>query len=127
MHRSMWIWTTTLDTMLRSCWTRFSGENHFVNEIIWKRATAHSDAEFTAATLTAFISTRNLRPDYILTHGLSAYDDAYVARTAGLTPMVAAGTANLTAKTPGGGYDFSIKAIARFGECRLGSHGALEP
>jgi hypothetical protein len=35
--------TGTPRTILKSCSTRFSGENNFVNEIVWKRSDAKSD------------------------------------------------------------------------------------
>lgn len=37
------------------------GEDNFRNEIIWKRATAHSDAAFLETTLIQFISILNRR------------------------------------------------------------------
>ena len=71
------------------------GEDNFRNEIIWKRATAHSDADFTATTLTAFISTRNLRRIIFLTRSISPMMMRMLLALAGLTPMVAAGTAEI--------------------------------
>lgn len=86
------------------------GESNFRNEIIWKRATAHSDAEFYGNNFdTIFFYTKG--QDCTFNTVYQPYDDAYIARFS-RTDLDGRkwDSGNLTAKgLSGGGYDYEYK------------------
>lgn len=71
------------------------GEDNFRNEISGSALPPTVMRSFTATTLTAFISTRNLRRIIFLTRSISPMMMRMLLALAGLTPMVAAGTAEI--------------------------------
>ena len=86
------------------------GESNFRNEIIWKRATAHSDAEFYGNNFdTIFFYTKG--QDCTFNTVYQPYDDAYIARFSRTDPDGRKwDSGNLTAKgLSGGGYDYEYK------------------
>jgi len=62
---------------------------------LWNGATAHSDAEFYGNNFDCIYFYTKSQTDYIFNTVYQPYDDAYVLSLAGLTPMVAAGTAEI--------------------------------
>lgn len=87
------------------------GEDNFRNEIIWKRATAHSDAEFYGNNFDCIYFYTKSQADYIFNTVYQPYDDAYVARFSRTDPDGRRwDSGNLTAKgLSGGGYDYEYK------------------
>ena len=86
------------------------GEVNFRNEIIWKRATAHSDAEFYGNNYdTIYFYTNSA--DYIFNNVYQPYDDAYIARFSRQDPDGRKwDSGNITAKgLSGGGYEYEYK------------------
>ncbi len=87
------------------------GENNFRSEIIWKRSTAHSDAEFYGNNFDCiFFYTKN-QLNFTFNTVYQPYDDAYIAR---FNRTDSNGrkwdSGNLTAKgLQGGGYDYEYK------------------
>lgn len=87
------------------------GEDNFRNEIIWKRSTAHSDAEFFGNNYDCIYFYTNSQFDYIFNTIFQPYDESYLAR---FTQVDEDGrkweSGNLTAKgLSGGGYDYTYK------------------
>ena len=87
------------------------GEDNFRNEIIWKRATAHSDAEFYGNNFDCIYFYTKSQTDYYFNTILQPYDESYIAR---FTQTDENGrkweSGNLTAKgLSGGGYDYTYK------------------
>lgn len=87
------------------------GENNFRNEIIWKRATAHSDAEFYGNNFDCIYFYTKSQEGYVFNTVYQPYDDAYIAR---FSRSDVDGrkwdSGNLTAKgLQGGGYDYEYK------------------
>ncbi len=87
------------------------GEDNFRNEIIWKRATAHSDAEFYGNNFDTIYFYTKSQTDYVFNTTYQSYDDSYLAR---FSQSDADGrkwdSGNLTAKgLQGGGYDYEYK------------------
>ena len=86
------------------------GEQNFRNEIIWKRATAHSDAEFFGNNYDCiYFYTKS--SENIFNTVYQPYDDAYIARFSRQDPDGRKwDSGNLTAKgLSGGGYDYEYK------------------
>lgn len=86
------------------------GEQNFRNEIIWKRATAHSDAEFFGNNYDCiYFYTKT--SDNIFNTVYQPYDDAYIARFSRQDPDGRKwDSGNITAKgLSGGGYDYEYK------------------
>ena len=86
------------------------GEVNFRNEIIWKRATAHSDAEFYGNNYdTIYFYTNSA--SYIFNNVYQPYDDAYLARFSRQDPDGRKwDSGNITAKgLSGGGYEYEYK------------------
>jgi adenine-specific DNA-methyltransferase len=86
------------------------GEDNFRNEIIWKRSTAHSDAEFYGNNFDCIYFYTNSQ-DRIFNTTYQPYDEAYLAR---FSQEDSDGrkwdSGNLTAKgLSGGGYDYEYK------------------
>lgn len=87
------------------------GEDNFRNEIIWKRATAHSDAEFYGNNFDCIYFYTKSQSDYIFNTVYQPYDDAYIARFKRSDPDGRKwDSGNLTAKgLQGGGYNYEYK------------------
>lgn len=87
------------------------GEDNFRNEIIWKRATAHSDAEFYGNNFDCIYFYTKSQSDYIFNNVFQPYDDAYIARFTQTDPDGRKwDSGNLTAKgLQGGGYEYEYK------------------
>lgn len=86
------------------------GEANFRNEIIWKRATAHSDAEFYGNNYDSIYFYTN-SPNSIFNNVYQPYDDAYIARFSRQDPDGRKwDSGNITAKgLSGGGYEYEYK------------------
>ena len=87
------------------------GEDNFRNEIIWKRATAHSDAEFYGNNFDCLYFYTKSQDKYIFNKVYQPYEEAYLAR---FTQCDSDGrkwdSGNLTAKgLQGGGYEYTYK------------------
>ena len=87
------------------------GEDNFRNEIIWKRATAHSDAEFYGNNFDCIYFYTKSQQDYVFNTVYQPYDDDYIARFNRTDPDGRKwDSGNLTAKgLRGGGYDYEYK------------------
>lgn len=87
------------------------GEDNFRNEIIWKRATAHSDAEFYGNNFDCIYFYTKSQTDCIFNTVYQPYDEAYIARFNRTDPDGRKwDSGNLTAKgLQGGGYDYEYK------------------
>lgn len=87
------------------------GEENFRNEIIWKRATAHSDAEFYGNNFDCIYFYTKSQINYIFNTVYQSYDDAYIARFNRSDPDGRKwDSGNLTAKgLQGGGYNYEYK------------------
>lgn len=87
------------------------GEDNFRNEIIWKRSTAHSDAEFYGNNFDCIYFYTKSQDNYNFNTIFQPYDESYIAR---FTQTDENGrkweSGNLTAKgLSGGGYDYTYK------------------
>lgn len=87
------------------------GEDNFRNEIIWKRSTAHSDAEFYGNNFDCIYFYTKSQVDYNFNTIFQPYDESYLAR---FTQVDEDGrkweSGNITAKgLSGGGYDYTYK------------------
>lgn len=87
------------------------GEDNFRNEIIWKRATAHSDAEFYGNNFDCIYFYTKSQSSYLFNTVYQPYDEAYLARFSRTDPDGRKwDSGNLTAKgLSGGGYDYEYK------------------
>lgn len=87
------------------------GEDNFRNEIIWKRATAHSDAEFYGNNFDCIYFYTKSQNQYTFNTVYQPYDDAYIARFSRTDPDGRKwDSGNLTAKgLQGGGYAYEYK------------------
>ena len=87
------------------------GEDNFRNEIVWKRATAHADAEFYGNNFDCIYFYTKSQSDYIFNNVFQPYDDAYIARFTQTDPDGRKwDSGNLTAKgLQGGGYEYEYK------------------
>ena len=89
------------------------GEENFRSEIIWKRSTAHSDAEFYGVNYdTIFFYTKSQNA-YIFNSVFQPYDQDYLARFSHTDPDGRKwDSGNLTAKgLSGGGYQYEYKGF----------------
>ena len=59
---------------------RYFGEDNFRNEIIWKRATAHSDAEFYGNNFDCIYFYTKSQEQYVFNTVYVPYDEDYAAR-----------------------------------------------
>ncbi len=86
-------------------------EDNFRNEIIWKRATAHSDAEFYGNNFDCIYFYTKSQTDYTFNTVFQPYDEAYLARFSRTDPDGRKwDSGNLTAKgLQGGGYEYEFK------------------
>ncbi len=87
------------------------GEDNFRNEIIWKRATAHSDAEFYGNNFDCIYFYTKSQNDYVFHTVFQPYEEAYIARFSRSDPDGRKwDSGNITAKgLQGGGYDYEYK------------------
>jgi len=87
------------------------GEDNFRNEIIWKRATAHSDAEFYGNNFDCIFFYTKSQSGYTFNTTYQEYDESYLARFSNSDPDGRKwDSGNLTAKgLQGGGYDYEYK------------------
>ena len=87
------------------------GEDNFRNEIIWKRATAHSDAEFYGNNFDCIYFYTKSQIEYVFNTVYQPYDESYIARFSRTDPDGRKwDSGNLTAKgLQGGGYDYEYK------------------
>ena len=87
------------------------GENNFRNEIIWKRATAHSDAEFYGNNFDCIYFYTKSDTQYTFNTVYQPYEESYIARFSRSDPDGRKwDSGNLTAKgLQGGGYDYEYK------------------
>lgn len=94
------------------------GEENFRNEIVWKRSTAHADAEFYGNNFDMiFFYTKG--QNYTFNTVYQEYDESYLAR---FTQTDSDGrkwdSGNLTAKgLQGGGYDYEYKGVRSLWRC----------
>lgn len=89
------------------------GEDNFQNEIIWKRATAHSDADFYGNNFDCIYFYTKTSQECIFNTVYQPYDEAYIARFSRTDPDGRKwDSGNLTAKgLRGGGYDYEYKGF----------------
>ena len=87
------------------------GEDSFRNEIVWKRSTAHSDAEFYGNNFDCIYFYTKSQSEYTFNTVYQPYDEAYIARFSRSDPDGRKwDSGNLTAKgLQGGGYDYEYK------------------
>lgn len=95
------------------------GEQNFRNEIIWKRATAHSDAEFFGNNYDCIYFYTKSYTDYQYNQIFTDYDEEYAAR---FKRMDSDGRRwddrDLTAKgLQGGGYTYEYKGVTSLWRC----------
>ena len=87
------------------------GEDNFRNEIIWKRATAHSDAEFYGNNFDCIFFYTKSQSGYTFNTTYQDYEESYLARFSNTDSDGRKwDSGNLTAKgLQGGGYDYEYK------------------
>ena len=96
------------------------GEENFRNEIVWKRTTAHSDAQ-TYGVNCDTIYFYSKRDDFLFNEVTQAYSGEYLARFTNTDPDGRKWEGgNLTAKgLRGGGYSYTYKGCASLWRCPL--------
>ncbi|MBQ0160203.1 MAG: site-specific DNA-methyltransferase [Bacteroidales bacterium] len=89
------------------------GEDNFRNEIVWKRATAHADAEFYGNNFDCIYFYTKDQNSYTYNTVYQNYDDNYLSRFTQMDPDGRKwDSGNLTAKgLQGGGYDYEYKGF----------------
>ncbi len=103
------------------------GEENFRNEIVWKRSTAHSDAEFYGNNFdTIFFYTKG--QTYTFNTVFQEYDESYLSR---FSQSDEDGrkwdSGNLTAKgLQGGGYEYEYKGVKSLWRCPLDTMKRLD-
>jgi len=97
------------------------GEDNFRNEIIWKRATAHSDAEFYGNNFDCIYFYTKSQSDYIFNQVFTEYDEEYAARFRRTDPDGRHwDDRDLTAKgLQGGGYTYEYKGYTSLWRCPI--------
>jgi len=97
------------------------GEDNFRNEIIWKRATAHSDAEFYGNNFDCIYFYTKSQIDYIFNPVFTKYDEEYAARFRRTDPDGRRwDDRDLTAKgLQGGGYTYEYKGYTSLWRCPI--------
>ena len=95
------------------------GEQNFRNEIIWKRATAHSDAEFFGNNYDCIYFYTKSYTDYLYNQIFTDYDEEYAARFKRMdTDGRRWDDRDLTAKgLQGGGYTYEYKGVTSLWRC----------
>ena len=109
------------------------GESNFRNEIIWKRATAHSDAEFYGNNYDCIYFYTASQDTYTYNTVYTNYDEEYAARFKRSDPDGRKwDDRDLTAKgLSGGGYSYTYKGFTSLWRCpietmeRLDNEGRL--
>ena len=109
------------------------GEANFRNEIIWKRATAHSDAEFYGNNFDCIFFYTKSQSGYTFNPMFTEYDESYAARFKRTDPDGRKwDDRDLTAKgLQGGGYTYEYKGVTSLWRCpketmeRLDKEGRL--
>ena len=109
------------------------GESNFRNEIIWKRATAHSDAEFYGNNYDCIYFYTASQDTYTYNTVYTDYDEEYAARFKRSDPDGRKwDDRDLTAKgLSGGGYSYTYKGFTSLWRCpietmeRLDNEGRL--
>jgi adenine-specific DNA-methyltransferase len=96
------------------------GEENFRNEIVWKRTTAHSDAQ-TYGVNCDVIFFYSKREDFLFNEVFQPYSDEYLARFTSTDPDGRKWEGgNLTAKgLRGGGYSYTYKGCTSLWRCPL--------
>ncbi len=96
------------------------GEENFRNEIVWKRTTAHSDAQ-TYGVNCDVIYFYTKREDFLFNEVSQKYSDEYLARFTSTDPDGRKWEGgNLTAKgLRGGGYSYTYKGCTSLWRCPL--------
>ena len=104
------------------------GEDNFRNEIIWKRATAHSDSEFYGNNFDCIYFYTISTNDYTYSTVYSAYDDEYIARFRHTDPDGRKwDDRDLSAKgLQGGGYSYEYKGCTSLWRCPIESMKKLD-
>ena len=104
------------------------GEDNFRNEIIWKRATAHSDSEFYGNNFDCIYFYTFSTNDYTYSTVYSAYDDEYIARFRHTDPDGRKwDDRDLSAKgLQGGGYSYEYKGCTSLWRCPIESMKKLD-
>jgi adenine-specific DNA-methyltransferase len=97
------------------------GEDNFRNEIIWKRATAHSDAEFYGNNFDCIFFYTKSQSGYTFNPMFTEYDESYAARFKRTDPDGRRwDDRDLTAKgLQGGGYTYEYKGITSLWRCPI--------
>ena len=104
------------------------GEDNFRNEIIWKRATAHSDSEFYGNNFDCIYFYTISTNDYTYSTVYSAYDAEYIARFRHTDPDGRKwDDRDLSAKgLQGGGYSYEYKGCTSLWRCPIESMRKLD-
>lgn len=97
------------------------GEDNFRNEIIWKRATAHSDAEFYGNNFDCIYFYTKSQLNYIFNQVFTDYDEEYATRFKRTDPDGRRwDDRDLTAKgLQGGGYTYEYKGYTSLWRCPI--------
>ena len=97
------------------------GEDNFRNEIIWKRATAHSDAEFYGNNFDCIFFYTKSQSGYTFNPMFTEYDESYAARFKRTDPDGRRwDDRDLTAKgLQGGGYTYEYKGVISLWRCPI--------
>lgn len=97
------------------------GEDNFRNEIIWKRATAHSDAEFYGNNFDCIYFYTKAADSYTFNAVYMTYDEEYAARFRRSDPDGRLwDDRDLSAKgLQGGGYTYEYKGVTSLWRCPL--------
>ena len=97
------------------------GEQNFRNEIIWKRATAHSDAEFYGNNFDCIYFYTKSQAGYTFNPLFTEYDESYAARFKRTDPDGRKwDDRDLSAKgLQGGGYNYEYKGVTSLWRCPL--------
>lgn len=109
------------------------GEDNFRNEIVWKRATAHSDAEFFGNNFDCIFFYTKSQLGYVFNPMFTEYDESYAARFKRTDNDGRKwDDRDLTAKgLQGGGYTYEYKGVSSLWRCpketmeRLDKEGRL--
>lgn len=97
------------------------GEDNFRNEIIWKRATAHSDAGFYGNNFDCIFFYTKSQSGYTFNPMFTEYDESYAARFKRTDPDGRKwDDRDLTAKgLQGGGYTYEYKGVTSLWRCPI--------
>src|SRR5437868_3484731 len=107
-----------LNSYLRSLLDEFFGSDKYINEIIWKRTSAHSDPERYGINADSILFySKNLSRTW--NHLTTEHDETYIARFRNIDPNGRRwADDNLSAKgLSGGGYEYEYKGIKSLWRC----------